>query len=62
MRVSEASSKAADYLGSITDFLSSAYRFDRKQNQSSGFIISLVNTTPKIHRIINMSEARNTTR
>lgn len=51
-----------DYLGNITDFLSSAYRFDRKQNQSPGFIISLVDTTPKIQRIINMSDARNRTR
>jgi leucyl aminopeptidase len=62
VKISEKSGEAKDYLGNVTDFLSSAYVFWRKSKPHNAPTISVVNTSPKARRIIALSEARNQTR
>lgn len=62
VKVSAASGETADYFGSITDFLASAYKFNRKENKTAGHTVSLVKSTPKVHKVISLVEARVQTR
>jgi len=60
--VSSASSAANNYLGNLTDFLTSAYKFSRKQIKHVAPIISIVESSPLADRLIILSEARNQAR
>jgi hypothetical protein len=60
--ISSASADANDYLGNITDFLTSGYKFSRKQQPHIAPIISIVDTSPLSDRLIVLSEARNQAR
>ena len=50
------------YLGDVSDFLSSAYRFSRKQKSEASFVISIDKLSPKIHRAVDLAQARNRAR
>lgn len=60
--VSAASGQLSDYLGLLTDFLSSAYRFNRKSKRSPAPVISLLSTVPQVHYLIDLCTTRNQTR
>ena len=50
------------YLGDVSDFLSSAYKFTRKSNPKSPNVVSIDKSSPKIHRAINLAESKNRAR
>jgi hypothetical protein len=56
------SSHDKDYLGLATDFLSSPYKFWRKQAPYTPPTISVVGTTPYTDRLIELTTTRNQTR
>lgn len=60
--VSSASADASDYLGNLSDFLSSAYKFSRKSKAHTPPTISILSTTPLVHRLIDLANTRNQTR
>lgn len=47
------------YLGYVSDFLSSVHQFDRKEKRSTLPLILIDKASPKIHRAINLAEAKN---
>lgn len=46
----------------MSDFLSSAYKFNRKSNPSTPPVISIEKTVPQAQRVINLAEAKNRAR
>jgi leucyl aminopeptidase len=62
VKVSSGSTESVDYLGNLSDFLSSAYKFSRKSKKYVPPVISVVNTAPLLTRIIGLAETRNQTR
>lgn len=62
MRASVASEIEKTYLGDISNLLSSAYVFSRKQVPHKAPTINVVQTTPQAHYLISLAEARNQTR
>ena len=59
VHVSKAASDCDDYVGSITDFLSSCYRFNRKSVRDAPPSVSVHEEVPKVHEVVNLVEARN---
>jgi leucyl aminopeptidase len=50
------------YLGTVSEFLSSAYKFDRREKRGPIPVISIDKSSPKIHRAVNLAEAKNRSR
>jgi leucyl aminopeptidase len=60
--VSSGSADSSDYLGSISDFLSSAYKFSRKSKQPTPPTVSLLASVPLVDRLVDLVRTRNQTR
>jgi leucyl aminopeptidase len=60
--VSSSSADSPDYLGNISDFLSSAYKFSRKSKPHTAPTISLLSSVPHAHRLVDLARTRNQTR
>jgi len=50
------------YLGAVSDFLSSCHKYDRKEKRSKVSTVLIDKNSPKIHRAVNLAEARNRAR
>lgn len=59
VRISNASADASDYIGILSDFLSSAYKFSRKSKKPLPPVVSIINGAPNLHYLIDLAEARN---
>ena len=57
--VSKAAADHDDYVGAITDFLSSCYKFNRKSVRPDPPAIAVDEGVPKVHKLISLVEARN---
>jgi leucyl aminopeptidase len=62
IRVSPISAHGHNYLGNVSDLLSSAYFFSRTQHYHAPSVISVESTVPEIQHLINLSKGRNQTR
>jgi leucyl aminopeptidase len=51
-----------NYLGFVSEFLGSAYKFDRKEKPSTPHVITILEASPKIHRAVNLAIAKNRAR
>lgn len=60
--ISKGSGELPDYLGLLTDFLSSAYRFNRKSKRPTPPTISILVSAPHAEHLIALSSTRNQTR
>lgn len=58
IRVSEQSANGKEYLGEISDLLSSVYVFSRKQVNPAPYVISVERTVPEFERLIQLAETR----
>jgi hypothetical protein len=47
------------YLGDISDLLCSAYEFNRKSIKKAPHTIRIDKSVPRVHRLVNLAEARN---
>ena len=43
------------YLGSVSDFLSSAYKFNRKSVKANAPLIYVDKAVSKVHRVVNLA-------
>ena len=62
VRATELSAKGKEYLGEISDLLSSAYFFSRKQVNPAPYVVSVENTVPEFGLLIHLAETRSQTR
>lgn len=62
VRISNGSADASDYLGTLSDFLSSAYKFSRKSKKPLPPVVSIINGAPHLHYLIDLVDTRNRTR
>jgi len=60
--VSSSSADSVDYLGNISEFLSSAYKFSRKSKPYAAPTIALLSSVPHAKRLIDLALTRNQTR
>jgi hypothetical protein len=51
-----------DYLGILSDLISSTYKFSRKSKKSPFPVVSLEKSVPRVHEVISLAEARNRSR
>lgn len=49
-------------MGNVSDFLSSAYKFNRKAKNADAPLIYVDCAVPKVHRVVRLAETRNKTR
>ena len=50
------------YLGEVSDFLCTVHKYDRKEKRSKVATILIDKSSPKIHRVVNLAEAKNKAR
>jgi hypothetical protein len=55
VRISNGSADASDYIGTLSDFLSSAYKFSRKSKKPLPPVVSIVNGAPNVHYLIDLA-------
>lgn len=60
--VSSGSADKSDYLGLMSEFLSSAYKFTRKEKQPLPPTVSILSSSPHAQRIADLAYTRNQTR
>ena len=49
-------------MGNVSDFLSSAYKFNRKSTASDVPLIYVDSAVPNVHRVVSLAEALNKAR
>lgn len=59
VRISNSSADASDYLGILSDFLTSAYKFSRKSKKPLPPVVSIINGAPHLQYLIDLAETRN---
>lgn len=50
------------YLGDLSDFLSSAHKFDRREKRNHVPTVEIDKESPKVHRAVNLAESKNKSR